>query len=908
MNQYNSFIIRLGNLLVFGLLLVSCSDDLFDGNRNEVNGPTVSFDVTQVQDNMTRRRAASVPMTRAAFAAQLSELNLSTADLPVRQIKCEGVVNTCLIQTTTAGIQDLNNMASESLTRANITTMKTLQQFSTLGFRGDAEENIDTPWFANEKTNPDGKIVNPVPWNWSYRWGQFYAVYPLVTDAYGKLKLSPQSQRQPSVDFEVERDVKNQKDLMTATTKPIWYETHNVAPTIPLAFTHALTAVRFKVGSNLSYNKTITKVEIINAMSKGHYTLPGDPHGSGTWSDLSTPATFTLDGINVNTAKEKNVLLTGEGEDNFTFYMLPQTLKDVSMKVSFDDNTSISAKLGGIWRAGTTVQYGLSEKQSTWEYHITGNNCTAAYNAASAEFSIQSYRQSPDGIQQAVPWKVVGYDANGDDKFSMDEKPDWVESSKVCQGSGSTNFEKASVGLHYDVIDFEDCFWAEDERGSEASRYDLSLHDYKGNETKRNTANCYLISALGYYRLPLVYGNAIKNGEANPSAYQAKEWQTGSGYEERFKRSYFLSKFTNHLGNEITDPWLRNNGVKPDGAKIVWADTNDSNGKPIVTNLKISGDYLEFDVDDNSFENGNVVIAATQNGTVVWSWHLWFTDPWSLNTVEVTNKDGVKYKMAQAPLGMKYIRSDQDDWTMTYFTSPRSVRVKVEQDVKNNGEKQTSIFTITQNNGFRGDGFATFYQWGRKDAMPGTSALAAGTFSSSGEKFNVIEHPELFWLRDSRDEYECPLRYINLWSMDNTSFVANDEPVVKTIYDPCPVGFHVPGANAFTGFSSTDDYNGGESIQPESNFNVVGKWDNGWNFKTGNSTTPTIFFPAFGFIQRADATINAVGKYGDYWTAARKNEEDAYTLSFLYDSYNRRVYRKCPQSIRFGHVIRPVAE
>lgn len=76
---------------------------------------------------------------------------------------------------------------------------------------------------------------------------------------------------------------------MTATTDRIEYATQGVAPSIPLSFTHALTAVQFKVGSNLSYNKTITKVEIIGAKNKGHYMLPSNVKGLGTWSNLSVP-------------------------------------------------------------------------------------------------------------------------------------------------------------------------------------------------------------------------------------------------------------------------------------------------------------------------------------------------------------------------------------------------------------------------------------------------------------------------------------------------------------------------------------------------------------------------------------------------------------------------------------------
>ena len=42
----------------------------------------------------------------------------------------------------------------------------------------------------------------------------------------------------------------------------------------------------------------------------------------------------------------------------------------------------------------------------------------------------------------------------------------------------------------------------------------------KGGSVQRSTANSYIISAPGFYSIPLVYGNAIKDGNDNPASYQ----------------------------------------------------------------------------------------------------------------------------------------------------------------------------------------------------------------------------------------------------------------------------------------------------------------------------------------------------------------------------------------------------
>ena len=44
-------------------------------------------------------------------------------------------------------------------------------------------------------------------------------------------------------------------------------------------------------------------------------------------------------------------------------------------------------------------------------------------------------------------------------------------------------------------------------------------------------------------------------------------------------------------------------------------------------------------------------------------------------------------------------------------------------------------------------------------------------------------------------------RYSNYWNAAQNNFGVSDINVVKTVYDPCPVGFVVPPASAFSGMS-----------------------------------------------------------------------------------------------------------
>lgn len=898
------FLLSLGILASLGMLASCADDDLANGGGKEDGdrGTAVTFTVSDVQDDAQNAmfapvagntRAFSGEVTRVGFTSALSMQGLTPEDLTTQKLPVQGGDgSTCLVETTVAGVNPVKHTGAQ--TRANISTAIT-DKFSSIGYRGTTAAGISTtPWFHNKETNADGTLVEDIRWAWAQPYGRFYGISPQVTTAYNKLTVSDASYTStPYVEFEVEQDVKKQKDLMTACSGVVQYATRFVAPETNLKFRHALTAVRFKVGSNLSWNKTINKVEIIGAMSKGKYTLPTDETGAGaSWSNQSDPQTFTLGGdgtVSVSTSAAVNQIIMGNTGDNYTFYMIPQSLSGVSVKIYFaDGSTPISVNLSGTWKPGTTKTYALSQNTSTWQYQLTvGNPAAAAYTATTAaSYTVQSYRQAPDGTQQPVKWKVVGYDGNGDGVFSMDEKPSWLTSLSKEEGDGGTSAESGNATLTTDVTDLlaarNNALKSATPLGSAGSPYDLST---KGGSVARSTANSYVISAPGHYSIPLVYGNAITRGVTNSHAYIS----SASG-------TYVLQHFKDHAGVDIDNPWitLTNGGANtPDAAKIVWADE-----KGLVTNLSVTGNgenaFVKFDVPASAIKNGNAVIAVTKGGTVVWSWHLWFAPQDVLNTTPVTNFQNHTYNFTNETLGWKYT-----SWNGTTYSSPRSVKVKVEQTVANSGTKQTGVFTVTQNDGNVRQGYSTLYQFGRKDAFPGTDTTPDGSFNKKGGDHmsiqNGIQNPGTFytWGRSWDPGYN----QYNLWSMDNTTTGFNDNAVVKTVYDPCPAGFKMPASNAFTGFTTNGQNNGPK--------NVSGDWDYGWNFNNKISNPDaTVYFPALGYRNGYGGSLNDVDSYG-FWSAVPYSTDDGCNLYFgQWDVYPQGYYG----TRSYGFSVRPVSE
>ena len=900
----------LSSFLVGGIALsvTSCADDDLDNGGTNGNGAVVRFSVNDVQEGAISRGV----VTRGAITPGLGSSDLAGGKLTAHSNRN---IDVCLIETTVEGV---NPVKADAHTRANIIKTSTLGDFSASGIRGTSASTILTipEWFHAKKTKSNGELYSPIYWNPAQPFGRFFAVYP-NTESYSKMTINnTDANGSPSVEFEVDPDVTKEVDLMTACSGDVQYATQNVQPVTSLDFRHALTGIRFAVGQNLSWNKTIDKVELRNVLLKSKYVLSKQFDGTGAAWDhtgYSMRGNAVLSGVSVSTNQNPNVTIMGNDGDNYTFYMIPQQLTGlVTAYVHCTDGPTITVPLKGEWKAGTTRTYKLSQTNSTWTYTIEGTNPSRAANydeTTSQAYSIKSFREDPiTHVQQAVAWKVVGYDANGDGTFTMAEKPAWLTSLSTTEGAGGTAADQGTANLTKDVTDLlakrNKALKEAIITSSASAPYDLSLHDHNGNTTLRNTANSYLISAPGHYRIPLVYGNAIENGATYDKSYISHA-PTGTSNEQ-----YVLRAFRDHNNNPITDPWIEktNGGVNAsvDGAEVVWADAAN-----LVHSSAIKHDggdaFLEFEVKASDIQSGNAVVAVKKGGTIAWSWHLWFAPKDALSTIAVTNHQGKIYNFTKETLGWK-----PTQWSGSTYDKPRTVKVKVEQTVANGGSKQVSEFTITQNPGSVRKGITTLYQFGRKDAFPGVDAseLAAGSHftASAGDNMSIkngIQNPGSFYTY-GLSWWPAPptgYSYYNLWSADNTVGGFNDNSVIKTVYDPCPVGFKMPASNAFTGFTANGQNSGPMNVDGTSDGQTY-RNNFGHNFWTNSSKTATINFPASGCRDVSDGSLSLVGDYGYYWSAGPHSRDNGFSLVFAYPS----LYPATNNYRSYGFSARPVSE
>lgn len=751
------------------------------------------------------------------------------------------------------------------LTRA--TPIKDANMYESFGvsaysYTGSWSEDKTPNYFYNATASKsDGGYTLSSTYYWpgsSYKM-KFFAYAPTANTQY---VLSGRTHAgSPTISVTIPSSVNDQKDLLVAKTDELAGNTNTA---VALSFNHALTAIRFVCGDDMQVG-TVKSVSLKNVYSKGTYHM-----GTQSWSNIGTPATFpqTLNKSTTGTAGEA---LTTDAQ---TFMMVPQTLPDgAQLEVVFTDNSGIDHTLtadikGTSWPVGKTVTYKISSSSINWSYTLTVSGpADFTYTGGTQPYSVTSYRENTKGVQEAAPWTAQYSVDNG--VSWTDTRPEWL-TAFTASGAGGTSAQPydatVSVQTGTDNSSHTTALQNATAKGTADTPYNLS-NQTDGGPTNENTANCYVVSAPGYYSFPLVYGNALKNRSTNESAY--KTGNTGSD---------ILSNFINHAGAAITNPYIRRNAdCTPAKAELVWQDAPD-----LLTDIEYNNawdGFITFSVNRNTIRQGNAVIAIrdTEN-KILWSWHIWVTDEDLSRTIEITNHTKYKYRMLPVNLGWC------DANAVTY--AERSCKVKFTAG----GESQT--ITVKQaSNSITTGGNCTYYQWGRKDPLRPSNGLSNGnktwydkngTPSTNGpatENFstgvtcikNYILKPDVM-----HNQYYGDNTYANLWSANNTVYTANDNPVVKTVYDPSPVGFKLPPSNVFTGFTTT----GGNTNNPSE---INGTWDSslkGWNFYTDSSKSKTIFFPASGYRYYSNGGAGGVGRYGYCWSAVPCSQYDGRRLHF----------------------------
>ena len=875
----------MGLSLILLAAISACTDEMENGLR-PANGNVMTFTVnTPGSDGNNTRTAADSAAVSKTYAPIKMQGSLDGKPLYLHTEVTEGIQSDA--QPLTRGTQ-INNTNKDA----------TMQPFGVMAWVDalyDGAVYINQAEVTRDATS--GKWFPTKDYLWpSNKKLAFLAWHPYGAAGLDVDKLVAKGQTSSYV---VPTDVAQQVDLMFAKTDamdaPVLAGTGS-SSSIPLTFDHKLAAIKFVVGSDLP-GCTITSIKLKNVISKAALT------DELAWNlealkgvDGSYPkADYTLT-LNKEVSGTEGDPITAENE---TFFVIPQTPPtDAEIEVqltSGGNNYTVSSgplTSPAQWVDGWTFTYKISASEISWTDHLDlvewpTNSETLTYEGGKLNYKLASFSQSADGAsKKPLAWKAQ---FSTDGTSWSDSAPTWLTGFTVS-GDGSvdaTAMSEVTVGAQdgVDVNPHTPALRATSPKGSATAPINLAMQ----SNGKESTANCYVINAPGWYSFPLVYGNAIKDGVTNASAY------TSTAPAEQ----HVLNPFINHTGNGITDPYISNNaGCTPVKAELVWQDAQNLVAD-IQYNAGENGGTISFQVPQASICQGNAVIAIKDtDDTVLWSWHIWVTDAKVNETIAITNLDNDKFDVMSVNLG--YCNGPLMDYAerscQVKFTAGSKTEVKIIKQVA--GKIQ-----MLGNN--------TYYQWGRKDPLVPvigtvreydadweevieTSILTKKWYDKStsyteppiGQDFGsnedfikgAILNPNIMHQTQSGS---ANYRYYNLWSA-NCDIYGNSAltiDVVKTVYDPSPVGFKIPEGKVFTGFTTT-----GKSTNKETEVN--GKWDEAsleWRFYTDNSKTKEITFPATGNRQQYfHLTLTKPYNYGiaSYcWIASSPNDSNGHRFN-----------------------------
>lgn len=417
----------------------------------------------------------------------------------------------------------------------------------------------------------------------------------------------------------------------------------------------------------------------------------------------------------------------------------------------------------------------------------------------------------------------------------------------VSLGSVSLGFSWPSDVLHNNLL------------GTSASPVDLSLVDIHGDAMQsRECANTYVIHAPGTYMIPLVYGNAVSDGVENTGAYHTSN--TGS---------YILSTFLNAYDTGISSPYIDvdcvANSHSVSTAGLLWSEVNGMVSVESALRSLNGMKYLVFSVDASCIAYGNALVCVRdEQDTVVWSWNIWVTAD-GLFDVDV---DAFAYSEAQKFLNLPIGTVPGNRTVSRYGSLNCIVRFSTGNEELYYVVNRPEINVITD---VSSNFTSSYFQFGRPSALPRSNVSGFSITEVQASLGTAISHPDVFYAFTGNWCTTNSSYMYNIWNMSQTAADQNIN-VVKTVYDPSPVGYHLPKRDAFRSFTST-----GTNTTTAAEFNVLdfnhdscitsADFRRGWFFRRYVSDTVGWFLPAAGYRYYLSGGVSNVGGGGYCWSS-----------------------------------------
>lgn len=654
---------------------------------------------------------------------------------------------------------------------------------------------------------------------WDTGKADFYGYAPYFSNPStdNGLSMAANSGGVPILTYTVPADVTKQLDILTAKHIGV-----DKGDDVQLPFDHVMSAIKFnfKHGSTpdgtpadggtpkdnfrwsdglTTYDVKVTNIQITGVYKKGTWQVGENPYGGARWTIDTSAGTgdFSYSPAKTLTGESSPVDLNPDDAGN-VFMMLPQQVpagakvlltceltpvgestatKNMSLAVNLLETDGTTPKT---WLPGFTYTYtmSLSDFVYVFDYNVAtaknyGTSGSAVAYAGTTEEGvfIRSYKMDSKGNKTNVEWwpeyqeteaDAIGVGDGGADQTVWKKGSNgWIHVYDHSTGSYDTEVLADHGGANEG--DGENVRLFKIEVGSIMTPVkDLSMwnHDQTKRRRKRCTSNCYMVAGPGTYVIPLVYGNAITNGNINTDAYapgvsQNNAWPTFKNAFDLDIHSPYINQDLKYYGrqeavaaalvwaegdaavNGVTSA-LRTSMGSDSGHAAGYEETDaeraERNEGTVIkvipdidtgvydddgynTSSKYEGaNYIKFEVKPDDFNYGNAVIgvrnAKPVGDNIVWSWHIWLVDPdWFIGDNSTTlNLEGNEVTYAKTNIG--YVPGGVSVAAQTRTGHARLVQKETGNIITIDAEQlKRRAFTTYFTN--------VLYQWGRKDPIRG---------------------------------------------------------------------------------------------------------------------------------------------------------------------------------------------
>lgn len=775
------------------LLMSGCKDDTFDSYKNH-SGDDIHLRVSV--DNIGDATRSGTPRgNNLKFGAPIPMANEATGDtlylLPEIADREEIAVPAYADPMTRGTVVGATTSQAGGVTKFD--DMYDEIGVSAYNFEGSWKDYADAKWAgavstwtpnyfidytAKKTADPDNENGNKYEYAFSPRrfWPgegklRFIAHAPL-NDWHYQFSPNLWGWAGPGMAITVPESVEDQKDALIAITSIDGYEKNS---TVELRFKHILTCVRF-VCSPQMQKCTIKSVKLKNVIPDGGFFFFRDDNKI---SDLETIQKFYYNpsiskGLHYSLGSDRKTFTLTFPETGLDvganspvgtykdwFIMLPQFLDDaanVEAEIELEQEVAgrvqqfrIWGKIKGHnWEPGKIVTYRVSFTDWFQDLDVYPQPTPFSPQGGEHDLLLTSFKTNWDNSlnpeRVPAPWTVefkeitIDKDGNESEGVYQATPPDWLQLTDaagniITGGEGCTYDNPYPMKLKIAEAkpirerDIDQTQGTSGTVGTATNPVHLAAQNRTGTEIWE-TANSYIVDRSGYYVLPLVYGNGIYKGADNKQAYSPDVSGT-----------HVLGNFINHLGNQITSPFILDNpeialGSNP--AYIIWQDAGSTaltedvashkNGinspkGPLVTDVAYVPDAYTFNGKsvpgirfNVNYRQGNATIGIKDNnGKTIWSWHIWATslqsgiDEGIPSSIKIVNHNNREFEVMNVNLG----------W-VSYDPVKVYGSVKCKLLFKSRlGESEEYLWkeiTVVRLPYFKyWHGYNPYYQWGRKD-------------------------------------------------------------------------------------------------------------------------------------------------------------------------------------------------